>query len=295
MKTMTLKQARALVAVSYVLALVAAWACLPFVAGYPVLVQVLIADVIATAVIFAFSVGFKNSSFYDAYWSVIPIAIAGYFLWLPGDADAVRQVLVCTVVVLWGVRLTVNWAYGWTGLDHVDWRYVNLESLAGRLWWPLSFLGVHLFPTIVVFLGCIPLYAALTTGAQPLNWIDGAAFGVGLLSVWIEYQADVELHRFRATRSSRQEVLNTGLWRWCRHPNYLGEIGFWLSVFLFGYAATGVVDAWHVSGIISMALLFLIVSIPMIENKLLEDKPDYALYRQQTFALIPLSPLFKTR
>ena len=280
-----------LICVSYLLALAAAWITLAFVADYHLMIQVLIADVVATIVIFAFSVVFKNSSFYDAYWSVIPMVIVGYLISLQTDAELIRQLMLALVILLWGFRLTANWAYTWSGLDHVDWRYVNLQKKAGLLWWPLSFTGVHLYPTILVFLGCIPMYHALVIGTQPINGFDYLALTVGLVSVWIEFQSDRELHRFRDVRHSRTEVLDTGLWSLCRHPNYLGEIGVWVSVLLFGYAAVGYADYWMLAGSAAMILLFTIVSIPMIEKKLIEDKPGYLAYKAKTFSLIPLSRL----
>ena len=280
-----------LICVSYLLALAAAWITLAFVADYHLMIQVLIADVVATIVIFAFSVVFKNSSFYDAYWSVMPMVIVGYLISLQTDAELIRQLMLALVILLWGFRLTANWAYTWSGLDHVDWRYVNLQKKAGLLWWPLSFTGVHLYPTILVFLGCIPMYHALVIGTQPINGFDYLALTVGLVSVWIEFQSDRELHRFRDVRHSRTEVLDTGLWSLCRHPNYLGEIGVWVSVLLFGYAAVGYADYWMLAGSAAMILLFTIVSIPMIEKKLIEDKPGYVAYKAKTFSLIPLSKL----
>ena len=284
-------QAHWIVLTSYVLALAAAWVSLIFVADQHILIQVLVADVVATCVVFAFSFAFGNSSFYDPYWSVIPVVIGAYLMFLPGEAEITRQVLLMIVVTLWGVRLTANWLYTWSGLDHEDWRYINLQAQSGILWWPLSFFGIHLFPTLIVFLGCMPMYPALVTGDAPLNVIDGVAFAVGLISVWLEFQSDRELHRFRQTRKSREEVLDTGLWSWCRHPNYLGEIGVWVSVFLFGYAATDALDSWMASGVVAMVLLFAVVSIPMIEKKLEGDKPGYAAFKSRSFALLPLSRL----
>ena len=277
-----------LLILSYVLALMAAAFTLQYLSGFHLLVQILIADIAATVVIFLFSFLFKNASFYDPYWSLIPIVIAGYLLGVAGEVG-VRQVLVCTVVLIWGVRLTGNFLYGWRGLDHEDWRYINLREFSGIFWWPLNFVGVHMVPTLVVFLACIPLHAAIVSGTQPINLVDGIALLVGVASIWLEFLSDVQLHRFRRTRQSTSEVLDQGLWRLCRHPNYLGELGVWLSVFLFGYAATGEADRWMTAGPVAMFVLFAVVSIPMIERKLSADKPDYAQYKARTFALIPLS------
>jgi len=270
----------------YLAAAAAAAAVVMLLDTHPLL-EVLIADALATVVIFGCSLGTGNSSFYDPYWSVAPPLIAVALLMADGDADTGRQVLVCALLLLWSVRLTANWAYGWQGLGHEDWRYRDLARTAGRLWWPLSFLGVHGFPTILVWIGCIALYPALTVGTQPLGWLDGIALAIGLASVWLEHAADRSLHRFRAARSSPAEVLDTGVWAWCRHPNYLGEIGFWIALFVFGVAAWGGVYPWSWLGPVSMVALFLSVSIPMIERKLTRDKPAYAAYRHRTRMLVP--------
>lgn len=286
-----MSRSRLLLAVCYVLAITIAYLSLSLFAGYPVLVQVLFADVVATIVVFAFSFGFGNSSFYDPYWSVIPIFIGLYFIGVSVGADSWRQILAMSVVGFWGLRLTLNFLYTWEGLEHRDWRYVELKDQSGVLWQPVNFFGIHLIPTLIVFLGCVPLYYALSVGSRDLNAIDGLAFFVGSLSIWLEYRADLELHRFRDSRQSGEQALSTGLWSWCRHPNYLGELGFWFSVLLFGYASTGDLGGWMTVGFVMMVALFVFVSIPMIERRLTRDKPSYENYKSRTFTLLPLSRL----
>jgi hypothetical protein len=82
-------------------------------------------DVVATVVIFAFSVVLANSSMYDVYWSVFPPVVASYWLHKSSATGHPRQIAVLLVYGLWGARLTYNWARGWPGLHHVDWRYVQ--------------------------------------------------------------------------------------------------------------------------------------------------------------------------
>jgi steroid 5-alpha reductase family enzyme len=108
----------------------------------------LIADGLATLVIFGFSRAHHNSSFYDAYWSVVPPAIA-IFWWSARDvpADDVRAWLAVGVIMLWAIRLTGNWVYGWPGLHHEDWRYPMLREQAGRYELLVDFFAIHLFPT----------------------------------------------------------------------------------------------------------------------------------------------------
>ncbi len=137
------------------------------------------------------------------------------------------------------------------------------------------------------------MYPALSVGTAPINWWDGLALLITGSAIWLETRADLELHHFRNTRKNSEEILTTGVWGWCRHPNYLGEIGFWIGLFVFGYAAQGNTSNDIAAGPISMVLLFLFVSIPMIERKLLGDKPEYTKYKQLCFALIPFSKWIK--
>jgi steroid 5-alpha reductase family enzyme len=249
------------------------------------------ANVAATVVIFLFSLAYRNSSFYDAYWSVAPIAIALYWALAPEalGADGARQVTVVALVSLWGVRLTYNWARGWRGFDHEDWRYVDLRRRSGRAFWLVSFLGIHLLPTIVVFLGCLALLPALTSGRAPFGALDALAALVTAGAIWIEARADEQLRRFRAAAPDPGAILSEGLWALSRHPNYFGEIGFWWGLYLFALAADPSYW-WTIAGPLAITLLFLSVSLPLIEKRMRERRPDFAAHAERTSAVIPWFP-----
>ncbi len=247
------------------------------------------ADVAATFVIFGFSVAFRNSSFYDAYWSVVPPVIAVYWISVAQpEASAVRQGLAALLVFAWGARLTWNWARGWTGLHHEDWRYVDLQEKTGRWYWLVSFSGIHMLPTLWVFGGCLALYPALAVGARPLGWLDALAVLVTATAVWLEFQADQELRAFRDDPARRPEdVLDTGLWARSRHPNYLGEMGFWWGLWLFGLAADPS-WAWTIVGPLSITAMFRFASLPMIENRMLARRPEtFVAYQNRTPMVLP--------
>jgi len=284
-------RAFAWIVAAYVAALAVAVATAVSVPAQSPLWIALWADLAATVAVFAFSRAFRNSSFYDAYWSVAPIAIALYWIAAAdadADAPAARQGLVALVVVAWGVRLTWNWARGWGGLDHEDWRYVDLQRTTGRLYWLVSFGGIHVAPTLWVFLGCLPLYPALVTGTAPPGVLDLLALLVAGGAVWIEFQADQELHRFRTDPArTPTDVLDTGLWSLSRHPNYFGEMGFWWGLWLFGLAAD---PAWWWSGVgaLAITLMFRFVSLPMIETRMLERRgAAFRAYQARTPLVVP--------
>ncbi len=246
------------------------------------------ADAAATLVVFAFSAACNNSSVYDPYWSVAPMALApGVWLGLgtPGASTA-RQTLVTALVLAWGARLTWNWARGWEGLGHEDFRYVDLRKTTGRAYWLVSLLGLHFMPTVSVYLGCLSLFPALATGTRPLGPLDGAGLVVTAGAIALEARADDELRAFRRTNTIKGKILDTGVWSYCRHPNYLGEIGFWWGLFLFAMAADP--DAWWAGvGALWITSLFTFISIPLMDKRSLGRRPGYAEHMKRIPALLP--------
>lgn len=287
----TRTQALRLIVVAYLLALAAGAATLVLAPIDDPLAKTFAADVAATLVIFGFSFAFDNSSFYDAYWSVIPIAIVLYWVGLTPDVAPMARVAgLCFVVVVWGVRLTWNWTRGWTGLDHEDWRYVGLRSMGAGLYWPISFVGLHFFPTVIVFAGLWAAHPAVATAGRPLGLLDLAAFAVGLAAIAFEWIADDQLRAFTTGPKRPGETLRTGLWRYSRHPNYFGEVLVWWSFFLFGAAADPARAKVAILAPLAMTAMFLFVSIPMIEKRSLERRAEYQRVIDETSMLVPLPP-----
>ena len=277
------------ITIAYVAALFAGGAALYALDGGP-LADAFYADVIATIVIFLFSRAYANSSFYDAYWTVIPPFIALFWLAVgTAEVPPLRNLLLMGVILFWATRLTLNWAYHWEGMQHEDWRYQMLREKAPKFALFTDFFGVHLFPTLQVFAGLLPVYAVYCLGDRPLGWLDGLAFAVGFCAVTLQMQADFQLRAFIRDRQEGQH-LDTGLWGWSRHPNYLGEIGFWLSLFLFGLAAYPQGWYWCGVGIVAMTAMFVFASIPMMEKRSLERRPDYQQVIDRVSMLLPRPP-----
>ena len=249
-----------------------------------------IADAIATVVVFAFSRIHGNSSFYDAYWSVIPPLLVGWWWWRSEvGADDLTAWVVTVVVLIWAVRLTANWAIGFPGLHHEDWRYPMLRARAGRLEAIADLVAIHLIPSVQVFLGCIPAYLAVSRRPVELPWLVVVAAVVALAAVVLEWAADHQMRRFVATKQPGQ-AMDRGLWSWSRHPNYFGEFGFWVGLFLFGVAVVPGDAWWSWIGAAAMLAMFLGASIPMMEERSLASRPAYGEVVARVSRFVPRPP-----
>jgi len=278
------------VTLAYVLAGVASYIAiaLGWVSGFSPVLGTWWLDVLATTVVFAFSTVFRNTSFYDAYWSVLPMAVAPAWWWMAVEgSDPLRGMMALVLVELWGVRLTLNWARGWTGLDHEDWRYVDLRNKTGAAFPLVNYFGLHFFPTVQVFLGLLPMALIYFEPNGPLGWLGAVGFLIGCVSVAIEWIADEQMRRFRAT-SKKGECMDKGLWAWSRHPNYLGEIGFWFGLALLGADVRWV--WWGHVGWTAIAVMFVGISIPMMEKRQLASRPAFADVKKRVSFLLPWPP-----
>lgn len=246
----------------------------------------LCADIAMTIVTYAFSLLKKNSSVYDAYWSVIPF----YFmigLAFTTDCTTWRwpQWAYVLVVSVWSWRLTLNWARSWPGWHHEDWRYVNFRNQFGRAFQVVNFWGIHAYPTAIVFLSSVGMFWV----AQPdteIPWLHGLGLATASLGVWFEYVADNQLVAFRrAPERQQQDILQTGLWGMMRYPNYLGEILFWVGLVFCGFGSGA--PYWTAAGATGMILMFLFASIPMKEKRMLERRPHFKAVQKRIPMLIP--------
>jgi steroid 5-alpha reductase family enzyme len=271
---------------AYVAALLAAFFVVRALPWEHPLVQLGIGTVVATVVVFAISVMANNSSIYDPYWSLQPLAIAGYYLWHLGSEVSARDVLVTILVFLYAVRLTGNFSRGWSGLSQEDFRYRGFRQRFGRAYWLVSFLGVHLFPTVMVWLGCLPLYAVMRTDSGGIGWLDGVATVAFAGAISIAFVADEQLRRFRDDPGNRDKYIRHGLWSISRHPNYLGEITSWWALWLFGLAS-GAGYWWTAIGAVAITLMFVYASIPMMEARTLATRIGYQQYRTEIPMLLP--------
>jgi steroid 5-alpha reductase family enzyme len=250
------------------------------------------ADAAGTVAVFVFSLALDNTSVYDPYWSLAPLPLAGWWAWGgPGAAgDPVRRFVVVALLALWGLRLTWNWIRSWDGLADEDWRYADVRRQSGLLYWPASFLALHSMPTVMVFLGLLPVYVALTAADAPFGGLDMLAAAVTLCAIAIEATADRQLLRHVRARPPRGALLTSGLWAWSRHPNYFGEILLWWGLWLFVPAAAPASWWWTLAGPVAITLLFSLVSLRLVTRRMLAGHPEYAERMKRVSAIVPWPP-----
>lgn len=278
----------ALLALAYAAALLAGLGASHAIEGWPLIPALAAANAAATLVLFGFSAALANPGIYELYWSLMPMALALALAMGPGAEGTpwARRVAVVVLVFAWGARLSWNALRRWPGLHHEDWRYRDLRRRAGRAWWLVNLFALHLLPTALVFLGCLPLLPALRTGARPLSALDALAFAWITAFIAIEAVADQQLHRYRRQDpSARPPFLATGLWSRVRHPNYLGEMGFFWGLYLAGLAADPS-TLWPGIGALFISALFVFGTIPMMDRRL-DAKPGYREHRARVPALLP--------
>ena len=251
------------------------------------LLSLFVADVVATIIVWAFGLLYENVSVYDPYWSVFPPV--AFLLWaFYTGVWSLPVILLLIASWFWGWRLTRNWVITFKGIAHEDWRYTKYRSLHPALFHLINFFGLNMVPTLVVFAAMLP---GLKLYENPLSFKFTSAVSFGLLFLGfvicliaptIQLIADKQSHDFRAAHPG--EVCNVGLWKHGRHPNYFGEILFWWGIWIM-YVPFGGID-WFILGPIAMTALFLGISIPLMEQRQLANKPGYAEYRRQTRILI---------
>ena len=253
--------------VIYIIALFAAILTLKYVPIANIIWKTALADLIATIFVFLFSFKYKNSSVYDPYWSAAPIFIGIYWLFNSGQTDFYYKIM-WVIIVIWGTRLTWNWILRWDGMQDEDWRYVNIKKRTGKFYWLSSFMAIHLLPTALVFLGLTPVFFAFNSNvASPNSWLTVIAVVFTMGAIYIEKTADETLRKHIKEGNSKTERLQRGVWAIIKYPNYAGEISFWWGLY-FMSIAVDISLWWTIFGPISINLLFVFVSIPMMKKRL---------------------------
>lgn len=252
------------------------------------ILRLLLVNVVATSVVFFFSYAFENASFYIPYWSLQPVIIGTYFISQEqADINTIRQSVVFLIILIWSIRLMFNFFRRWNNLEDEDWRYTRVKEQSGQWFLLVSYFGIMMVPTFLVYAGCIPLFDILKNSSIPFGIWDTIGTIIGITGILVQWIADNQLFHFIKKRENRSEILNTGLWKYSRHPNYFGEICIWTSIAIFSVGAVGDLEWYNVLGVIGIILFFNFISIPMQEKQLVLHKPNYINEQDIRSKIIP--------
>jgi steroid 5-alpha reductase family enzyme len=238
-------------------------------------------------ILWVISLSIADVSIVDIFWGP-GFAIVAWTSHAVGDGYAARAWLVCVLVSLWALRLASHLARRNLGRGE-DYRYRSMRAHHGARF-PIVSLGtVFLLQAVLLWLVSWPLQAVHGPRATAeLGWLDVAGvllWGAGLA---FETTADAQLARFKRAPDSKGRVMDRGLWRYSRHPNYFGDCLLWWGFGLFGLAAGG---PWSLIGSAMMTVLLVKVSgVALLESTITERRPGYRAYMQRTSAFVPWPP-----
>jgi steroid 5-alpha reductase family enzyme len=242
----------------------------------------------AATLVWILSVRLRDASIADVCWGLGFVLLAWLYFVLSPESTP-RAWLAATLITLWGVRLSVHIFRRNHGTGE-DPRYQAMRASPGpAFWWRSLFTVFWLQGTLLWFVALPLLVAVRASEPAALTAVDGLGvlcFAVGLA---FEVVGDHQLERFRAEPSNRGKVLDRGLWRYTRHPNYFGDATIWWGMYVIAAATPG---GWlTVLSPALMTLLLLRVSgVTLLEDSLIASKPGYRAYIARTPAFFPWFP-----
>ena len=251
-------------------------------------IMLTVAIVIAAVMIITWVVSLvlRDASVVDPVWPLAFIAVAITAL-IAGGGDEGRRILIACVVAIWGARLSIHLLLRNAGKGE-DFRYAAMRAKRGHRFWLTSLVTVFLLQGLLVWVVSLPVQLSAIPD-RPLGWLAIIGAIVWVLGVVFEAIGDAQLTRFKANPASRGQVLDTGLWRYTRHPNYFGDFLVWWGIFLI--AAESGAGAWGFAGPLLMTLLLVKVSgAGLLEKDIAVRRPGYADYVRRTSGFIPRPP-----
>jgi steroid 5-alpha reductase family enzyme len=255
---------------------------------FQVYLQAFAVIMIMMTLLWIVSVIIKNVSIVDLFWG-FGFVLVSWFYFLRGEGNDIRKIILEVLVTIWGLRLTsyLTWRnYG----KGEDFRYKQFRQNYGekRYWW-ISFFQTFLLQGVLMWLISAPLLGAQYYGQdRSLNILDWIGIILWLIGFAFEAGGDWQLAAFKSDPANRGKVLDSGFWRYTRHPNYFGDSSVWWGYGIICLAAGSWMPAL---GSVLMTLMIIKVSgVVLLEKSLKEQKPQYREYIEKTSAFIPWFP-----
>jgi steroid 5-alpha reductase family enzyme len=234
------------------------------------------------------SILIKNVSIVDLFWGM-GFVITTAFYFLKTGAPETRKIILLTMVALWGLRLSVYLTWRNYGKGE-DFRYREFRINYGenRYWW-ISFFQTFLLQGILIWLISATLLGAMFYSHEKQSGIlDFSGMLLWIIGFTFEAGGDFQLARFRSKPSNKGKVLNTGFWRYTRHPNYFGDSAVWWGYGLFCISAGSYLPV--LGSILMTALIIKVSGVALLEKSLKDKKPEYKEYIEKTSPFLPWFP-----
>lgn len=232
------------------------------------------------------SLALRNSSIVDIFWGAGFVVLGWLYFVLAPQGLPERKLLITLLVTIWGLRLSFYIFIRNRGKGE-DFRYVAMRQAAGSSWWWRSYLNVFVLQGVLMWLISAPLRAAQTGVTESLTTLDFMGVVVWAIGFFFEAVGDWQLARFKADPTNKGKVMNRGVWRYTRHPNYFGDAAQWWGFFLIALAAGGLTTIYSP---ILMTYLLVRVSGKALLEKSMEQRPGYREYVETTSGFVPWFP-----
>lgn len=233
------------------------------------------------------SVKLRDASIADVYWGTGFVILAWLYSLLSATMTT-RSWLVAVLITVWGARLSLHILLRNRGHGE-DARYRAMRERRGPAFWWRSLFTVFWLQGAILWFVSLPVFFAMRAGPASLTAIDGVGVLLVAIGLGFEVIGDHQLTRFKADPANRGQVLDRGLWRYTRHPNYFGDATLWWGMYLIACATPG---GWRtaLSPALMSFLLMRVSGVTLLEKGLRESRPGYRDYITRTSSFFPWFP-----
>ena len=234
------------------------------------------------------SLALKNASIVDIVWGFGFVCVAWAVRLTVDDGLDARQNLLVAMTTVWGLRLAIYLFWRNHGKGE-DYRYKAMRKHWGPRFPIISLGTVFGLQGVLMFIVSLPVQLGQTRDTPDIGWLAYLGVAMWLVGLFFEVVGDAQLARFKADPSNQGKVMNRGLWKYTRHPNYFGDACVWWGIALV--AAETTVGKFGLIGAVVMTILLRRVSgVVLLEKSLSKRKEGYAEYVARTSAFIPRPP-----
>ncbi|MDP4223977.1 MAG: DUF1295 domain-containing protein [Bacteroidota bacterium] len=253
-----------------------------------VYIQALLMIVILMTILWVASIIIKNASIVDLFWG-LGFVLVSFFYFLNSNGNETRKIIILILTAVWGLRLS-SWLTWRNRGKGEDFRYREFRKKYGenRYWW-ISFFQVFLLQGILMWLISAPLLGAQYFGNNREFWfLDYLGIAFWIIGFIFEAGGDYQLALFKADPVNKGKVLDTGFWRYTRHPNYFGDSMVWWGFGLISISAGSLLPA--LGSVLMTVLIIKVSGVALLEKSLTGQKPQYEDYIRKTSAFLPWFP-----